>query len=174
MSKNFRRVLIAVILGLVLVVFGFQKMKRIDASNDWDYVENLIEKEKLDTLENDPHTPILKDGDERIVDNIFKWVKNSKKDMWSCIEFWVDDNSELVKYADWLVTDCRYDRRKVGMYTQDFHHGTLVRLYSNTVRVEKWSVERFADYGLRTSEEFLELNPGVDLSKPLTGEFYIF
>ena len=100
MSKNFRRVLIAVILGLVLVVFGFQKMKRIDASNDWDYVENLIEKEKLDTLENDPHTPILKDGDERIVDNIFKWVKNSKKDMWSCIEFWVDDNSELVKYAD--------------------------------------------------------------------------
>ena len=171
MKKKFT--FVAIFIATVCVVFTLCGCGLERAKTNYDFISSLIKKKNLVTIEN-TFIPILEEGDEKIVDKIFYWVKDNRNTTWSCIEFWVEDNSTLINYAQELCDESKFDKRKVGMFTQDFHQGILIRLYSNTVRVEDWYVEKFADFGLRTTDQFLELNPGTDVSERLTGEYYIF
>ena len=165
--------IVAIVIATVCAICTVCGCGQKQFDTDWEFVESLIKEENLEIVEG-IYIPIIEEGDAEIVKKIFYWVKDNKNTKWSSIEFWTEDNSRILELSKELCDKVKNDKRKVGLYTQKFQNGTIIRFNSNTIRVEKWTFDKFANHGIRTKEQFLKLNPGTDISKPLTGESYIF
>lgn len=148
-----------------------------------EYQSHLVQKYDLDILDFEETrgytVPILKKGDESIIIEVSEWViathPTTDFGVWFAVS--PDDFQDMVDVAQSCSEKLNVGRTKVLFYPEreglrlDGYCGIV--FFPNVYYFENASIDGILYFYSMSLEEFKELNPEIDITKPITGEIYI-
>ena len=177
-----KRVFVAVLVVLLMVaIVGCSSTATSDVLDmtELEYQSYLVEKYDLDTFDEAGPIPILKNENEAILVEAMKWVISADlhPEMGVCLAVSFDDYQKAIDFVNVESEKMNTGRLKVLNYTDPYcppyegYH--VICLYPNMEFVNgDLDVDTFLLYHSLSLEKFRELNPEVDISKPLNGIIY--